>query len=324
MKDFEELLRESVRVHGHLCAGQVLGVRMSMVGLAAIGITDPKGKDRKDFIVYVEIDRCATDAIQSVTGCTLGKRSLKFMDYGKMAATFLNIRSGAAFRVLAKEESRHKARQYFPEIEDRYGAQLKAYRIMPEGELFEVSRVSVNMRPEEMPGRPLGRVRCAACGEYVQDRREVEKNGRPLCRPCANGGYFTLKGENDSAASFFSPSVMQIRHNDFGIRSKLWIELEGEPFFGKGKMLLLAAVGRYGSINRAAREVGISYRKAWSYIKAMEKRLGIPLVECRAGGKGGGGAELTPEIRDFLSRYDEIEKDVRKAADERFKELFGP
>ncbi len=324
MKDFEELLQESVRVHGHLCAGQVLGVRMSMLGLSAIGISDPRGKDRKSLIVYVEIDRCATDAIQSVTGCTLGKRTLKFMDYGKMAATFVNLKSGEAVRVLAREESRQSARRYFPETEDRYEAQLRAYRIMPESELFETSRVAVNIRPEEMPGRPIGRVKCAACGEYVQDRREVGKNGRLLCRPCANGGYYASRDGNDPGSSFFSPSVMQFKHNDFGIRSKLWIELEGEPFFGRGKMMLLAAVGRYGSINRAAREVGISYRKAWSYIKAMEKRLGIRLVECRAGGKGGGGAELTPEIRDFLGRYDAIEKDIRKAADERFRELFGP
>jgi formylmethanofuran dehydrogenase subunit E len=96
---FESLLEESVRAHGHLCPGQVLGVRMSMLGLDKAGITDPKGKDRKSLIVFVEMDRCATDAVRSVTGCTLGKRTLKFMDYGKMAATFLNLRTGMAVRV---------------------------------------------------------------------------------------------------------------------------------------------------------------------------------------------------------------------------------
>ncbi|MDA8387317.1 MAG: FmdE family protein [Nitrospiraceae bacterium] len=319
MPDLERLLQESAKVHGHLCAGQVLGVRMSMLGLNAIGISDPKGKDRKDFIVFVEIDRCATDAIQSVTGCTLGKRTLKFVDYGKMAATFVNLKTGVAVRVLAREDSRQKAKEYFPEIADRYEAQLKAYKIMPDAELFETSRVRVDIKPEDMPGRPLGRVRCEACGEYVQDRREIMRDGRILCRPCANGGYY----KDEDAAAFFSPSVMQFLHNDFGIRSKLWIELEGEPVFGRGRMFLLAAIDRWGSINRAAREAGISYRKAWSYIKAMEDRLGIRLVERRSGGKGGGGAELTPGIRDFLSRYEAIEKDIRKAADERFNELFG-
>ena len=91
--DFDSLLEESVKVHGHLCAGQVLGVRMSMLGLREIGISDPKGADRKSLIVFVEMDRCATDAVQSVTGCSLGKRSMKFMDYGKMAATFLNLKT---------------------------------------------------------------------------------------------------------------------------------------------------------------------------------------------------------------------------------------
>jgi formylmethanofuran dehydrogenase subunit E len=100
--DFETLLTESVKIHGHLCAGQVLGVRMSMLGLSEIGIRDPRGKDRKSIIVYVEMDRCATDAVQSVTGCSLGRRTMKFMDYGKMAATYVNLTTGKAVRVVAR------------------------------------------------------------------------------------------------------------------------------------------------------------------------------------------------------------------------------
>ena len=320
MLDFEELLKESVGLHGHLCAGQVLGVRMAMLGLREIGITDPRGADRKNLVVFVEIDRCATDAVQSVTGCSLGKRTMKFMDYGKMAASFLNLKTGRALRVLAKEESRQLAKQYFPGIENRYEAQLEAYKIMPENELFDVSEVAIKIDPEDMPGRPLGRVKCAMCGEYVQDSREIVRNGAGLCRPCASGkGYYGL--------SFFSPTDMQKMHNDLGeglaVKSKLWIESGGRPFFGLGKVLLLQAIDRLGSISQAAKEANISYRKAWSYIKAMEERLGIPLVECKAGGKNGGGATLTPEIRDFLARYDRIEKDVRRRADERFREIFG-
>src|SRR5512134_463242 len=104
MMNFESLLNESVKIHGHLCPGQVLGVKMSMLGLREIGITDPKGKDRKSIIVFVEMDRCATDAVQSVTGCSLGHRTMKFMDYGKMAATFVNPKTKKAVRVVAKEE----------------------------------------------------------------------------------------------------------------------------------------------------------------------------------------------------------------------------
>jgi formylmethanofuran dehydrogenase subunit E len=117
--DFESLLDESVKIHGHLCPGQVLGVRMSMIGLELIGIADPKGKDRKKLIVYVEIDRCATDAVQSVTGCSLGKRSLKFADFGKMAATFVNLETGKAVRILAIEESKYKAKNLKTNINAR-------------------------------------------------------------------------------------------------------------------------------------------------------------------------------------------------------------
>jgi formylmethanofuran dehydrogenase subunit E len=191
--DFTGLLAESVKIHGHLCAGQVLGVRMSMLGLREIGITDPKGSDRKNVIIFVEMDRCATDAVQSVTGCSLGKRSMKFMDYGKMAATFLNLKTGKAMRIIAREDSRQKAKEHFPESDNKYAGQLEAYKIMTEEDLFEVMEVRVAIRPEDMPGRPLRRVRCEACGEHVQDMREVYRDGKPLCVSCAGGGYYVVE-----------------------------------------------------------------------------------------------------------------------------------
>jgi formylmethanofuran dehydrogenase subunit E len=200
--DFESLLQESARVHGHLCPGQVLGVRMSMLGLREIGVADPKGADRKSTIVFVETDRCATDAVQSVTGCSLGHRTMKFLDYGKMAATFFNVWTGRAVRVIAREESRQMAKEYFPEIENKYAGQLEAYKIMTDEELFALMEVSVTVRPEDMPGRPLHRVRCDACGEHVQDRREVYRDDRVLCRPCAEDGYYRKTG-----GVFFGPAL---------------------------------------------------------------------------------------------------------------------
>lgn len=161
-----------------------------MLGLRKAGIGDPKGADRKTLIVFVEMDRCATDAVQSVTGCSLGKRTMKFMDYGKMAATFVNLKTGAAVRIVAREESRDRARELVPGVEDKHAAQLEAYKIMTDEELFSVAEVAVDLRPEDMPGRPLGRVRCEACGEHVQDLREVERGGSILCRPCAGGAYY--------------------------------------------------------------------------------------------------------------------------------------
>ncbi|MBI3592959.1 MAG: TraR/DksA C4-type zinc finger protein [Nitrospirae bacterium] len=191
--DFESLLKDSVKIHGHLCPGQVLGVRMAMLGLRMIGIDDPKGKDRKNLIVFVEMDRCATDALQSVTGCSLGHRTMKFMDYGKMAATFVNLKTDKAVRVIAREDSREKAKGYFPEIENKYAAQLEAYKVMSDEELFNVMNVVVEIKPEDMPGRPLRRVKCDICGEYVQDVREVYRNGKVLCRACADEKYYTVE-----------------------------------------------------------------------------------------------------------------------------------
>jgi formylmethanofuran dehydrogenase subunit E len=188
---FDALLTESVKMHGHLCAGQVLGVRMSLAGLREAGIGEPKGADRKHIIVFVEMDRCATDAVQSVTGCSLGRRTLKFQDYGKMAATFINLRTGRAVRVAARESSRRRAETYVPGMSDKYELQLQAYRIMPEEELFNITEVRVELRPEDMPGRPLSRVACDDCGEYVQDGREVYRDGEILCKACAGGGYYS-------------------------------------------------------------------------------------------------------------------------------------
>ncbi len=188
--DFEGLLNESVKIHGHLCPGQVLGVRLSMLGLKLTGITDPKGKDRKNLVVYVEIDRCATDAIQSVTGCSLGKRSLKFLDFGKMAASFINLETGKAVRLLAKEESKDKAKNYIPDIEDKYKCQLEAYKIMPDDELFEWAEVKVEIPEEDMPGRPTRRIKCEKCGEHVQDNRDVSIEGKLFCKACAEGAYY--------------------------------------------------------------------------------------------------------------------------------------
>lgn len=190
--NFEELLDQSAKIHGHLCPGQVLGVKMSMLGLKEAGIEDPKGKDRKSIIVFVEMDRCATDAVQSVTGCSLGHRTMKFMDYGKMAATFINLKTGKAVRVLAKEESRQTAKDLFPAMGNKYEAQLEAYKVMPDDELFDVMEVQVKINPEDMPGRPLSRVKCDSCGEQVQDMREVCVDGKVLCRPCASEGYYKI------------------------------------------------------------------------------------------------------------------------------------
>ncbi|HLG17300.1 MAG TPA: FmdE family protein [Blastocatellia bacterium] len=191
MESLEELLARAEQSHGHMCAGQVLGVRMAMLGCREIGIDDPLGKDRKHLLVFVEIDRCAADAVNTVTGCRLGKRTLKYFDYGKLAATFLNTKTGEAVRVVALDSAREVADCAFPEIENKYQRQLQAYKILPEAELYKVERVAVNVPEQDQPGRPVSRVSCDECGEGVNDRREVVIEGRTLCRACAGEAYYT-------------------------------------------------------------------------------------------------------------------------------------
>lgn len=194
MDTFESLLETSTRIHGHLCAGQVIGVRMSMLALSLIDIEKPKGRDRKKLYTIVEIDRCATDAIQSVTGCSLGKRSMKHVDNGVMAATFVNLETGKAVRVTALEESRKLSEKYCKEIEDKYTRQLEAYKVMDVNELFSVEHVSVEIPPEDLPGRPLTRVQCDQCKDWVQDNRHIAVEGRTLCKGCVEGRYYEVTG----------------------------------------------------------------------------------------------------------------------------------
>ena len=190
MKSLDEYLREAEQAHGHLCAGQVLGVRMAMVGLERLGMDDPRGTDRKRLVTFIEIDRCATDAVMVVTGCRLGKRALKFRDWGKMAATFVDVSSGRAVRVAAKESSKSLAREMHPEIPEKNRQQMLAYREMKEDDLFDVQWVTVNLPEEEFPGFKGKRIVCSACGEGINFRREVLRAGKVLCRACAGESYY--------------------------------------------------------------------------------------------------------------------------------------
>src|SRR5579863_4283225 len=157
LESIETLLQKAEIAHGHMCAGQILGTRMALLGLKGVGIDDPLGADRKRLIVYAEIDRCATDAISLVTGCRLGKRTLKFRDWGKMAATFVDLASGSGVRVVALENSRDLAMQLHPEIENKKQQQMLAYRELGDDRLFKVQRVRVQVAATELPGTRVER-----------------------------------------------------------------------------------------------------------------------------------------------------------------------
>jgi formylmethanofuran dehydrogenase subunit E len=188
--DLEICLEEAKAFHGDFCAGITIGTRMSILGLKAIDIDDPKGKDRKDIIVFTETDRCVTDAILATTGCHPGKRTMKIFDYGKMAATFVNLKTGKAVRISVKNKdgNRKVTREEIEKSSDP-----NAYVAIPEKELFNIVQVSVDLKPEDMPGKPLQIVTCSACGERIMDKREVYRNDSILCKPCAeNRQYYAL------------------------------------------------------------------------------------------------------------------------------------
>ncbi len=188
MKSLEEYVEQAAVAHGHTCAGQILGLRLAMLGLKELGIEDPIA-ERKRLVTIVEIDRCATDAVQLVTGCRLGKRALKFKDFGKVAATFVDLKTNRAVRIVAREESKQRARELYPEVEKEEG-QRRAYRELADDELFATQWVRVELPPEDMPGYKAPRVVCAQCGEGINFKREVVRDGRTLCRPCAGESYY--------------------------------------------------------------------------------------------------------------------------------------
>jgi len=201
MRSFDELLIDAETMHrGCICPGQVLGVRMAMLGCRLLGIDEPT-HDKKRLIVYVEIDRCMADAIAAVTGCRLGKRTLKHMDYGKCACTFIDTLTDRAVRISAREEARDHIWTYIPLSLDKKTAQREAYKIMPDNELFLVRDVRVHIPDHDRPGRPVSRVRCAICDEGINDRREVRLNGLVLCRPCAQGRYYHEVNDSDQSVN---------------------------------------------------------------------------------------------------------------------------
>lgn len=214
MRSFDELLMDASTMHrGCVCPGQVLGVRMAMLGCQLLGIDEPTRGKR--LIAYVEIDRCMADAIAAVTGCRLGKRTLKHMDYGKCACTFVDTLTGHAVRISARDDARSHIWRYAPFDLDKSAAQREAYKVIPNAELFIVQEVIVNIPDHDQPGRPVSRVACAICVEEINDRREVRLNGQVLCRPCAKGGYYRSRPtrktvKHRSGESHYPPVTDQI------------------------------------------------------------------------------------------------------------------
>ncbi len=185
-RQFRQLLEEAAAFHGHLCSGQIIGVRLAMFGLHELGIADPLGDDRKKLVVFVEAARCFADAIMTVTGCRIGKRSFKLIDNGKIAATFLNMTTGRAVRVALGTDLTEEIARRYPGFSEKE-AEKKAYMEMLDDELFSTQEVKVALKEEDTPGTPISRTRCLGCGETIVDKREVRLLDKIFCRGCAAG-----------------------------------------------------------------------------------------------------------------------------------------
>jgi formylmethanofuran dehydrogenase subunit E len=191
VQPLEEILVECEQLHGHMCAGQLLGARMALLGCRLVGLEDPRGADRRKTIVWVEIDRCMADAVSAATGVRLGKRSLKYVDYGKVAATFLNTETNKAVRVVALESSRALADERFGSIPNKKARQFRAYTEATDEELFSTEEVALQLHEMDAPGSPRSRVMCSVCGEGVNDGREIlRSDGSVICRSCNGPSYY--------------------------------------------------------------------------------------------------------------------------------------
>ncbi|MEJ2560418.1 MAG: FmdE family protein [Anaerolineae bacterium] len=189
MLTFDDYLEMSAAMHGGCaCPGQVLGTRMALLGCQLLGIKPPDQEKR--LFVFVEMDRCFADAIAAVSGCRLGRRTLRYMDYGKAACTFYDDHTGQAVRIVARDDARDRVARYAESGMEKYQAQAHGYRLMPNEELFVVQEVLVEIPAWDRPGRPISRVFCSSCGEGVNDRREIQINSEVLCRACAYGSYY--------------------------------------------------------------------------------------------------------------------------------------
>ncbi len=190
-------LEESAARHKHLCPRQVLGVRLGLRGLLALDLIDetypPFDNKNKRLLTIVEMDGCGADGISVATDCQVGRRTLRVLDYGKMAATLIDTKTGQAVRVWPRKDIRQTARQYMPNARSRWHAYLEAYQLIPDEQLLHIQPVELTQSLAEILSRPNLRTTCDQCSEEVMNEREVVVNGRTLCQSCAGNGYYSIK-----------------------------------------------------------------------------------------------------------------------------------
>lgn len=188
MNHLEMTLNKSVSRHRHLCPRQVLGARIGLAGAAALNLTTPRTDKR--LLVILETDGCFADGLEAATGCTVGHRTLKVVDYGKVAATFVDVKTEQAIRVAPQLDVREKAWRFAPDETRHYFAQLVGYQQMPDEELLTIQPVQLNTPISRIVSRPGVRVNCAQCGEEVMNEREVWQGAAAVCQSCAGLSYY--------------------------------------------------------------------------------------------------------------------------------------
>jgi formylmethanofuran dehydrogenase subunit E len=186
----QHILDQSSARHSHLCPRQVLGARIGLAGAAALNLDVPRND--KHLLIIIETDGCFADGIEAATGCTIGHRTLRVEDYGKIAATFVDVETGQAVRVAPRLDVRERAYACTPDEPRHYFAQLKAYQVMPDHELLSIQRVQLTTPVEAIVSRAGVRANCDLCGEEIINEREVVRDGLTLCRSCAGQGYYQL------------------------------------------------------------------------------------------------------------------------------------
>ena len=188
--DLQILLEQTADRHKHLCPRQVLGVRIGLAGAVALDLAAPRNDKR--LLVILETDGCFADGVEVATGATIGHRTLSVVDYGKVATTFVDVKTGVAIRLAPRLDVRQRVRSYAPEERRHYFAQLKGYQVMPDDELLTMQEVQLTTPVEDLISRPGVRVNCTSCGEEIINEREVWRQDMALCQACAGPAYYAV------------------------------------------------------------------------------------------------------------------------------------
>ena len=204
MSDLRTILEISSSHHTHLCPRQVLGARMGLFAGEVLGLALPQQKTKKRLLTILETDGCFADGVQVATGCTVGHRTLRVEDYGKIAAVFVDTNTGRAVRLAPRLDVRERARLYAPQETRHYFAQLEGYQRMPTDELFMVQEVTLFTPIEAIVSRAGVRANCDVCGEEIINEREVVQDGLTLCRGCV------VAPQLRSPAYYYQPDAAEV------------------------------------------------------------------------------------------------------------------